>query len=266
MKIVEIDKATEGTFFRCLHDEETDNPQVSGLRRDWYAKTKPEGLRAKVLIDDNGDIVGLCQYLPIEHSPFEGKDLLAILCIWVHGYEHLVGNQQGKGYGRLFLEHIEEDASKSGKKGIVVWGKDFPYWNPISFYEHMGYSRVDKQGFDVLVWKIWDRPVEVPKIRRLTPPKPGPGEKVVVTALKACWCSDWINEFLMAQEALKGIEDIADYSVIDISSTPMLGSVLYLDDKPYKPDGPPSTVDELRQDIIKMYKEKSLKKVKRLEN
>ncbi len=98
MKIVEIDKTTEGTFFRCLHDEKPDDPRVTGLRRDWYEKTKPKGLRAKVLIDDNGDVVGLCQYLPIEHSPFEGKDLLAILCIWVHGYEHLIGNQQNKGY------------------------------------------------------------------------------------------------------------------------------------------------------------------------
>ncbi len=256
MKIVEIDKTTEGTFFRCLHDEKPDDPQVSGLRRDWYEKTKPKGLRAKVLIDDNGDIVGLCQYLPIEHSPFEGKDLLAILCIWVHGYEHLVGNQQSKGYGRHFLEHIEEDAKKSGKKGIVVWGKDFADWNPISFYEHMGYSRVDKEGSTVLVWKSWDRTAEVPKIRRLTPPKPGLGGKVAVTEFQDCWCSSGLNECLMAQEAIKGIEDIAYYSVVDISSTPSIVMPLYLDDKPYRPDGPPSTVDELRKEIIKMHKEK----------
>ncbi len=50
---------------------------------------------------------------------------------------------------------------------------------------------------------------------------------------------------------------------MDISSTPIIGSILYLDDKPFKPDGPPSTVDELRQEIINLHKEKSIKKVKR---
>ena len=70
----------------------------------------------------------------------------------------------------------------------------------------MGYSRVDKEGFTVLVWKTWDRTAEVPKIRHLTPLKPGLGEKVVVIEFQDCWCSGGINEFLMAQEALKGIK------------------------------------------------------------
>ena len=34
------------------------------------------------------------QYLPIEASHIKGAGLFAILCLWVHGYEHLVGNQR----------------------------------------------------------------------------------------------------------------------------------------------------------------------------
>jgi len=30
---------------------------------------------------------------------------------------------------------------------------DVPYWNPISFYVHMGYERVDQSGEVVLAWK-----------------------------------------------------------------------------------------------------------------
>ncbi len=107
MKILEIDENTKDTFFRCMHNEKPQNPEITRIRQEWYAKMKPKGLRAKVILDENEAVVGLCQYLPIEHSPFEGKALMTILCMWIHGYEHLVGNQQGKGYGRVLLEHVE---------------------------------------------------------------------------------------------------------------------------------------------------------------
>ena len=182
MRVAEIDSETEGTFFRCLHDEKPDNPQVSRIRRHWFNKFQPGGLRGKVLIADNEDVVGLCQYLPIEHSPFAGRDLMAILCMWIHGYDHHIGNQQGKGYGRFLLAYIEEDARRSGKKGVAVWGKDFPFWNPISFYEHMGYSRADSEGHNILAWKAFDGTAEAPTIKRRRTPKPVGQDAVAVTA------------------------------------------------------------------------------------
>jgi hypothetical protein len=36
-------------------------------------------------------------YIPIDHSIFEGKNLYALLCIWVHGYKEGVRNYQKKG-------------------------------------------------------------------------------------------------------------------------------------------------------------------------
>ena len=83
---------------------------------------------------------------------------------------------------------------------------------------------------------------------------------MVVTEFLDCWCLGGVKEFLMAQEALKGIEDIAYYSVVDISSTSSIVMPLYLDDKPYRPDCLPSTVDELRKEIIKVHKAKCQRK------
>jgi len=257
MRVAEIDAKTEGTFFRCLHDEVPQDPRVTENRREWYNRFKSKGLHAKVLIADNGDVVGLCQYLPIEHSPFEGKDLAAILCTWIHGYEHHIGNQQGKGYGRFLLEHVEKDATSSGMKGIAAWGKDFPYWNPISFYEHMGYTRADSEGSNVLAWKAFDKSAQAPKIKRRPPPKPGSQDKVVVTAFVCGWCSSEMDSCLSAQEALNGIDDLAEFSRIDISSAPSISGSLYLDDEPYKPDGPPFTIEELRNDVIKAHGKKN---------
>ena len=122
MKLVNITQKAENTFFRCLHLELPENQDVTTMRRQWYENHKDKGLRAKLLID-NDQIIGLCQYIPIEHSHLIGEKLLAILCIWVHGYNHGVGNQQGEGYGRFILDSIEEDATNSGPKASLpgVW-------------------------------------------------------------------------------------------------------------------------------------------------
>ena len=124
MKLVDVTRKTENVFFRCLHLEVPEDVEVTTMRRQWYEKNRNKGLRARLLILDNGQVGGLCQYIPIEHSHLVGEDLLTILCMWVHGYEHGVGNQQAKGYGRFVLNSIEEDARASGAKGVAAWGMD----------------------------------------------------------------------------------------------------------------------------------------------
>ena len=57
--------------------------------------------------DDEGRVVCVTNDIPIDHSPHEGEDLMAILCKWIHGYGHLGGNQQSGGYGRFMLQEIE---------------------------------------------------------------------------------------------------------------------------------------------------------------
>ena len=41
----------------------------------------------KLAVGDNGEVGGMIQYIPIEHSFAEGKNLYFINCIWVHGYK-----------------------------------------------------------------------------------------------------------------------------------------------------------------------------------
>ena len=152
---------------------------------------------------------------------------------------------------------MEEDARKSGFKGVAVWGKDFPYWNPVSFYEHMGYKRADKSGNNVLVWKTWDDSLEIPKIKHVEPTKLSNDKKINVTAFLCGWCIGEIEGALEARDVVKGIENIACCSIVDISSTPIIDGGVYLDEELYKPDGPPYTIDELKADIVKRHEEKN---------
>lgn len=255
MKLVEIDKNTEGTFFRCLHDEKSADPRVLALRHRWYDRYKEKGLRAKVLMREDEAIVGLCQYLPIEHSQLMGEDLFVILCIWVHGYEHLVGNQQGQGYGRFILTYIEEDARSSGAKGVAAWGMDFPYWNPVSFYEHLGYSRVETRDSVVLVWKAFTQDAQPPALLRPRRKLLREEGKRRVTVFVNGWCGGGCEQCISARDAIEGLGERVVYEEVDTSDRALMLSWgieegVFVDDTPFRPYGPPWTSAELRAAVL----------------
>lgn len=269
MQLVEIDKGNEDTFFRCLHDEKTADPRLMAMRREWYDRFKNKGLRAKLLIDDHKDIVGLCQYMPIEHSFMIGKQLTAILCLWVHGYDHLVGNQQKKGYGRFMLKQIEADARESRTFGVAAWGMDFPYWNPVSFYEHMGYARVDEDLPVVLVWKAFDDRAAPPRLLKYRRKLPAGIDKVNLVAFRNGWCNG-CGSALACRDAVKDIDHMVNYSEIDTSNPDIrkfygLDIQVTLDGRIYRPWEPPWTAEQLRRDIIELYESKRTKKESGLE-
>ncbi len=266
MQLVEINESTEDTFFRCLHDEIPADPRVMTMRKEWRAMYQPKGHRAKVLMDDEDRVVGLTNYIPIEYSPYEGENLMAILCMWIHGYEHLVGNQQAKGYGRFMLESIEKDARDSGCDGITVWGKDYDAWNPVSFYEHMGYERVDSSGLDVLVWKRFNERAKPPKLLK---PKiseqPGQTDdgKVQVTNITNGWCGGGCHQCMMVKDAVADMSDKVTLTQIYAHEKTAMRNygesldVVYVDGESFRPDGPPATMKEFRQTLLDRYAQKN---------
>lgn len=263
MRLVEIDETTEDTFFRCLHNEIPADPRVMAMRREWRAMYKPKGHRGKVLIDDLGQVVGLTNYIPVEHSPYEGENLMAILCIWIHGYDHLVGNQQSKGYGRFMLQEIEADALSSGCDGVTVWAKDYDAWNPISFYEHMGYARVDQSGLDVLVWKRFNALAKPPSFLKHHP-VPQQDGKVQVTSIANGWCGGGCQQCMMVRDALAEVGDQAALSEVyaheksDMRARGESIDVVLIDGEPFRPDGPPATKNEFKQAVLDWFAQKSL--------
>ena len=265
MELLEIDETTEDTYYRCLHDEIPADPRVMAMRREWRAMYQPKGHRARVLKDDAGRVVGLTNYIPIEHSPYLGENLMAILCMWIHGYEHLVGNQQAKGFGRFMLAEIEKDARESGCDGICVWGKDYDAWNPISFYEHMGYQRVDQNNLDVLVWKAFNDQARAPallKPTRIAVDRPADSDKVLITNVVNGWCGGGCTQCHSVKDAVKGLEDKVELVQIYAHEKAEMVrqgesiDVVYLDGESFRPDGPPYSTDEFREAVLAAHREK----------
>ncbi|NKC01232.1 MAG: hypothetical protein GKR90_22425 [Pseudomonadales bacterium] len=264
MRLVEIDETTEDTYFRCLHDEIPADPRVMAMRRDWRAMYKPKGHRAKVLFDDADQVVGLTNYIPVEHSPYEGENLMAILCMWIHGYEHLVGNQQSKGFGRFMLAEIEADALQSGCDGVTVWAKDYADWNPVAFYEHMGYERVDQAGLDILAWKRFNQEAKPPAfLKQPSVPEVADDQKVQVTSFTNGWCGGGCQQCVMVRDAVTELGSDAVLTEIyahekgDMRDRGASIDVVYIDDVPFRPNGPPATKNEFKQSVLERARQKS---------
>lgn len=263
MELIEIDESTEDTFYRCLHDEVPADPRVIKMWRAWRTAFKPKGHRAKVLKDDQGQVVGLTNYIPVAHSPYEGSNLMAILCMWIHGYEHLVGNQEARGYGRFMLEQIEVDARESGHDGLVVWAKDYEAWNPVRFYEHMGFVRADQNGLDVLAWKAFNEQAEAPRFLSQSPLSAAEDSKdgrVQVTSFNNGWCGGGCSLCVMARDAASDLEDkvvlteVVAWEKRDMRARGESIDMLYVDGQAFRPDDPPASEAEFKQALLDRYR------------
>jgi GNAT superfamily N-acetyltransferase len=216
MDIIDLADEHLPTFLACLKQWCDEQQSGGDHKADWWRRMKERGLRVKLAKDDDGAIAGMIQYLPIEHASAEGSDLYYIQCIWVHGYKEGIGDRTRRGAGTLLLQAAEDDARRVGANGIVAWGMDFPYWNPISWYTANGYVEVDKNGHTVLAWKPFADDAEPPKLARPTGKKPNltPG-KVTVTALLHPWCQDACVRFERARRAAESFGDDVVFNLID---------------------------------------------------
>ena len=126
MKVIDLPREQENTYFQCLEDWSEDIREAADHKEKWFERMRGQGLRVKVALDDQGTVGGMIQYVPIEQVPVEGRDLYYVYCIWVHGYAKGRGNYQKKGMGKALLQAAEEDVRQGGGKGLVVWGLSLP--------------------------------------------------------------------------------------------------------------------------------------------
>lgn len=157
------------------------------------------------------------------------------------------------------LNQIERYARSSGFKGVVAWAMDWD-WNPVSFYEHMGYVRADVQDKVVVVWKPFCEEAEPPRLLRLEDVPSESRDKVRVLVADNPWC-DGNGKLMTAREAIKGIEHLVDYTEVGPPCRDRiihLGHVggVFLDGQAYRPYQLIGTSEDLRAEIVRLYSRK----------
>jgi hypothetical protein len=203
MKIADITPETESHYFCCLEEYSDDIKEAGDQKQKWYNHMKDKGLKVKFALDDNNVIGGMIQYLPVEHSIFEGENLFAVLCIWVHGHKQGRGDYRNRGMGKALLKAAEDDSRQLGANGLATWGLILPVFMRASWFKKQGYRVVDKSGIMRLMWKPFNENAKPPKfIKPKKQPAMGEG-KVNVAIFKTGWCQTMNIAFERAKRASK---------------------------------------------------------------
>ena len=260
MDIIDLSDEYEKLYFVCLEDWNEEMEEAGDHKQNWYNKMKDKGLRVKLGVDDRGEVGGMIQYIPIEHSFAEGEDLYLVHCIWVHGYKEGRGNFQKKGMGKALLQAAEEDVKEMEAKGLAVWGIPLPFWMKASWFKKQGYKKVDSQGFlgQVLLWKPFTDDAIPPKwIRQKQKPETIPG-KVTVTSFHNGWCPAQSVVHERAARAVTKFGNDVEFREIDTSDRKTflewgILDALFIDNKQVR-TGPPPPYEKIRTIINKKVK------------
>ncbi|MFW9772480.1 MAG: GNAT family N-acetyltransferase [Promethearchaeota archaeon] len=262
MEIINLTDEYKKTYFMCLEDWSDEMKEAGNHKENWYERIKEKGLRVKLALADSEKCVGMIQYVPIEYSNAEGRDLYFINCIWIHGYEEGIGNHQKKGYGVKLLQAAEEDVKSKGAKGIVAWGLSLPFWMKASWYKKQGYIKIDKDSVAVLLWKPFTEDAVPPKwIKQKRKPQKIPG-KVTITVFKNGWCPAQSIVYERAKRAALEFGDDVIFQEIDTFNRETflewgIFTGLFIDSKEIR-TGPPPSYEDIKKKIVK--KVKKLKK------
>ena len=257
MEIIDLPDEYRRLYFVCLADWSEEIKEAGNHKELWYNKMKDKGLRVKLALNDNGEVGGMIQYIPIEHSFAQGSDLYFINCIWVHGHKKGRGNFQKRGLGKALLQAAENDVKTMGANGIAAWGIPLPFWMKASWFKKQGYRKVDKLGFlgQVLLWKPFTDDIMPPKwIRQKKRPETIPG-KVTVTAFLNGWCPAQNLVFERARRAAAEFGDKVVLREIDTSDREVflewgIADALFVDNKQVR-TGPPPSYEKIKKTIAK---------------
>jgi hypothetical protein len=137
----------------CSHVNESDEIDACAeIRRRQFATMKSEGALFKVATLDSV-LIGFAYGIPIEHSSWGplGHSLMVIPCLYA------VKKGTSHGAGKALIASIERDAQVGGNHGVTITAyRDLPgaeWFMPSSFFELLGYTPIDTQGRETLLWK-----------------------------------------------------------------------------------------------------------------
>lgn len=243
MKVTDLNDALCPLYFRCLEEGSEEMADAEEHKARWYESFRDRGLRVKLAHDDDGRVVGMIQYLPVEQAFVDGHHLHFILCLRVSS----PGGRTVRGVGSALLAAAESDARQRGARGMAAWGRTLPPGLRASWFLRRGYQRADADGGRVLVWKSFANDAEPPRwIRGGDATVPGDGHgRVRVTAFRHGWCS---LQNVVLERARRAAADFGDEVVFECVDTADPAAVhdwgqvdaLFIDGVPVRTTPPPS--------------------------
>ena len=127
------------------------NPEFV-LKKDWFQQSFKEGLRIKILYNDDGKQIGFIEYLPADFAwrPVEAPGYMFIHCMFIY----LIKDKE-KGYGSFLMQACEEDARRQNMKGVCVMTSNGTFIADKRLFQKNGYTETDKlERYELMVKKF----------------------------------------------------------------------------------------------------------------
>ncbi len=255
MNIADISPATEEKYFGCLYTSPEDwKDWAVGIsrKRDWYHSMQDKGLRVKLSLDDDGEPRGMIQYAPAELNFPSVKNMYFIHCMYIPAVKKRKSFRK-TGMGEALLKAVEDDARERGADAMLAWGLSMPFWMKASYFKKNGYSKADKNGIALLMWKpftknaekpAWDRPKKLPeKVRG----------KVSITSFNCGMCTLQSAHSELTREVAAEFGDAVQFQEIDTGCRENqnewgISNAIYLDGREMI-SGPPMNRIQIRRKI-----------------
>ena len=106
----------------------------------WLKRFLKKGLRARVLVGEDGRQCGYIEYLPGEHAwrGVDAADYMFIHCIWTFYKKY-----QRKGHAKGLVRNCIEDARKAGMNGVAVVARQSPWLAGHDLFLSCGFEVAD---------------------------------------------------------------------------------------------------------------------------
>ncbi len=153
VKIIDTNTENISSYGFCGYN----NLKNAGYRRkiEWLKERYSEGLRFKVLTDNENKSQGFIEYIPASKSwkPIVAENFMMINCIMI--YKKAFKN---KGYGKMLLDECLSDAKKNNFDGVAVITRKGSWLPTNELFLQNCFEIVDhtKPDFELLSYKFND--------------------------------------------------------------------------------------------------------------
>lgn len=159
MKIVEVtpNNALKETFF-CIK-----NTKTHGFKDklQWFEKRHKEGLRIKILKNDEDKMIGFMEYVPAKNAwrPIEADNYMFIHCTYIYSKK-----DRSKGYASMLIEDAEKEAKAKGLEGLCVMTSEGGWLANKTLFEKNGFKQIETKDRFELLSKTWQSNAKPPKL------------------------------------------------------------------------------------------------------
>ncbi|TSE11229.1 GNAT family N-acetyltransferase [Aquimarina algiphila] len=163
MKLVEVtpENAVKETFF-CIK-----NTKKQGFKDKlkWFKKSYKEGLKIKILKNDEDKMIGFIEYVPAIKAwrPIDADNYMFIHCTYIYAKK-----DRNKGYGSILIEDAEKEAKTKGMDGLCVITSKGGWLANKTLFENNGFEQLEAKDRFELLSKTWNSSAKKPKFYNWT--------------------------------------------------------------------------------------------------